>query len=267
MAKKYNHDHGGHRSRLRIRYNQNGIDSFAQHEVLEFLLYYCLSQKNTNDLAHELLNRFGSISAVFDAPKSELVKIKGIGDISAELIKLIPHLARIYLEDKNREIKSFETNEELVAYMRNKFIGMSNEMIAALFIDNRGAIVEYSVISEGTVNMAEVDVRKIMRICLTNESTGIVLAHNHPRGLAAPTEEDVQTTKNLFSTLASVRVALLDHLIYGEDGTHISVMKNINYKRLFTLAQGNKKLIDFMPANSDDIISEEALIKMRETYR
>lgn len=264
MPKEIKHNHTGHRDRLRARYNKNGIDSFEQHEILELLLYYCIARKDTNNLAHELLNRFGSISAVFDAPKSELLKIDGIGDRSAELIKLIPHLARVYLEDKSKAVKSFNTNQEVVSYMRNKFIGMGNEVIAALFVDNRGAIVEYSVISVGSVNMSEVDVRKIMKICLTNDSTGIVIAHNHPRGLAAPTEEDVQTTKNLFGTLASIRVALLDHVIYGEDGTYISVMKNIDYKNLFTLAQGNKKLIDFMPANSDDIISEEALRKMHE---
>ena len=96
--------HEGHRARMKARFLKEGFQNFADHEIMEFLLYYAMPRKDTNEIAHALIERFGSLSAVFDAPYEELMEIKGIKEHSATLIKLIPALARRYsVETKTEE--------------------------------------------------------------------------------------------------------------------------------------------------------------------
>lgn len=223
-------NHEGHRLRLKERYLRSGIDSFEAHQVLELLLFYSVARRDTNDLAHELIARFGSISNVFDAPIGELIKIKGISEHSATLIKLIPDLARVYLDDKNRTDDIFENREAVIKYFQPKFIGVLNEIVAALFIDNRGKFIEFAVIAEGTVNTAEVNLREIMKHCMVNNATGVFLAHNHPRGVPMPSVEDVSATKIVHDALAGVGVELIDHFVFGEDGTCVSALQSKDCK-------------------------------------
>ena len=86
--------HDGHRQRVYDRLRKEGLDSFSPHNVLELLLFFSSPRADTNEIAHRLIDRFGSVAAVLDAPESELVKVNGVGEYSATLIKLIPQLAR-----------------------------------------------------------------------------------------------------------------------------------------------------------------------------
>lgn len=246
-------NHDGHRGRLKERYVNFGIDSFEQHQILELLLFYAVARKDTNELAHELIARFGSISNVCDAPISELIKVKGISQHSATLIKLIPDLARVYLDDKNKTGDIFNTREAVVNYLRPKFVGKLNEIVAALFIDNRGKLVEFSIISEGAVNAAQVNMRKIMKLCMNNDATGVFLAHNHPRGLPLPSADDIETTKIIHNALAEVGVKLIDHFVFGEDGTCVSVSQSADYKRVFGIAQDQDGIEELLPEELEEL--------------
>ena len=91
--------HEGHRDRLRQRFLQEGLENFQDHNVLELLLFYSIPRKDTNEEAHNLINRFGSLSGVFDASFEELCEVKGIGENSAALIKIMPELFKKYEVD------------------------------------------------------------------------------------------------------------------------------------------------------------------------
>lgn len=252
--------HALHRKRLKARYVKEGINNFEMHQVLELLLFFGIPVKDTNGLAHDLLERFGSISNVFDAPLDELTKISGISEHTAILLKLIPDLTRIYLDDKNDVKGAFDSTEKVMSFFKPKFIGETDEVLYALFLDNRYKLVQFSEISKGSVNATPINMRKIMKICMINGATGVYLAHNHPNGLALPSSEDIHATQAIHNILSDVGVKLLDHYVFAEDGTCISVSQSADYKRVFGLYQkmsedGFSEEIDF--SEIEDIINTD----------
>lgn len=210
----YNHDHGGHRERMRKKYLENGIDIFTEHEALELLLYYAIPQKNTNPLAHKLLNHFGSFSAVFDASPS-LLKEFGLTEHQTTLIKLIPDLARLYLMDHNK-LKPVETND-LCGYFIDKFIGRTTEVMYILLLDSKEKELYSGVISKGSINSTDVPIKKIVELSLSYNASAVAIAHNHPNGVALPSKNDLITTDKVYKALSLINVRLIDHVIVAED--------------------------------------------------
>ena len=100
MSNQRDNLHRHHRLRLKNRFLRSGLDDFEPHNVLELLLFFAVPQGDTNELAHVLLNKFGSISDVFAAPYSELIKIKGVGDHTATMLKLMPELFKVYIKER-----------------------------------------------------------------------------------------------------------------------------------------------------------------------
>ena len=105
--------HEGHRQRLKNRFLTEGLDSFETHNILELLLFYSIPQRDTNGIAHKLLDTFGSLKGVFEADFEELIKIDGIKENTATLLKLIPEVARAYFHEEMDEQKIFDTAEKI----------------------------------------------------------------------------------------------------------------------------------------------------------
>ncbi len=206
--------HKGHRKRMRDRYLLEGIDSFSEHEALEMLLYHAIPQKNTNPLAHELLNSFGSLSAVFDASPATLRDF-GLSDNTIALLKLIPDFARLYLVDKSKS-RPVET-KNLCEYFQDKFIGRKTEVLYLLLLDSKNKEIFSGVISKGSINTADVPIRKIVELSLNYNAKSVAIAHNHVSGLALPSKADLVTTEMLYKALALINVRLVDHVIVSED--------------------------------------------------
>ena len=131
------HNHYGHRQRLKDRFLQTGFTGFDAHGILELLLFYSIPQRDTNDLAHELVKRFGSLSGVFDASYEDLVKVKGISANTATLLKMIPQLANAYLNDRNDPGIILDSAEKAGAFLMSKYVGATNERIYLLCLDNK----------------------------------------------------------------------------------------------------------------------------------
>lgn len=131
MAEREPALHSGHRERMRKRFLATGFDSFADHEILEVLLYYSIPRIDTNELAHRILDHFGSLSAVFDAEPEEIVKIKGVSDNTAVLIKMIPSLMRVYLADKQDKHPTLDTPDKVGMYLAEQFVGRTNEVVCS----------------------------------------------------------------------------------------------------------------------------------------
>lgn len=208
--------HSGHRARMRERYLKSGFDSFQDHEILEIILYNCYTRRNTNDIAHKLLDKFGSISAVLEAPLDSLVEA-GVSETVAVTLRMIPDICRIYYDDRNKSKNKILTLSSMGEYFLNKFIGRVDECLYLLLLDSKEKEVFCGIVSEGSVSSSNVPVRKIVDFALRYNATIAVIAHNHPSGVALPSKADLYVTDVLYRTLATVGVRLVDHIIVADD--------------------------------------------------
>lgn len=209
--------HEGHRKRMKERFMKSGLDDFAPHNVLEFLLFYSIPRGDTNPIAHRLIDAFGSLSGVFDATPEELMKVSGVGESTAILISMIPQMARKYLEDKADAVNVVGGCGDIGAYLLPKFVGRTNEALMMVSIDNKNKVISCSVVAEGTVDSAKVSRRKVMEEAMKVKATRVILAHNHPRGVAVPSAEDVAMTREIGRLFAQVGIELIDHIIIADD--------------------------------------------------
>lgn len=209
--------HEGHRKRMKERFMKSGLDDFAPHNVLEFLLFYSIPRGDTNPIAHRLIDAFGSLSGVFDATPEELMKVSGVGESTAILISMIPQMARKYLEDKADAVNVMGGCGDIGAYFLPKFVGRTNEALMMVSIDNKNKVISCSVVAEGTVDSAKVSRRKVMEEAMKVKATRVILAHNHPRGVAVPSAEDVAMTREIGRLFAQVGIELVDHIIIADD--------------------------------------------------
>jgi DNA repair protein RadC len=209
---------------MRERFEKNGFTGFADHEVLEYLLFYAIARGDTNDVAHRLIKRFGSIRAVFDAPVNELMKLNGIGAHSAYLIKMVPELAKLYAQS-GLGPGAVSTTEDAAGLLAPKFFGLSEECVALLCLDNRRNPKFCDILYKGSVNAVDVNVRLLIEKILVTDSVGVVLAHNHPNGIALPSEHDIATTVRIKDYLKGINVTLVDHLVMVE-GDYISMAES-----------------------------------------
>lgn len=196
---------------------KSGLDDFAPHNVLEFLLFYSIPRGDTNPIAHRLIDAFGSLSGVFDATPEELMKVSGVGESTAILISMIPQMARKYLEDKADAVNVVGGCGDIGAYLLPKFVGRTNEALMMVSIDNKNKVISCSVVAEGTVDSAKVSRRKVMEEAMKVKATRVILAHNHPRGVAVPSAEDVAMTREIGRLFAQVGIELVDHIIIADD--------------------------------------------------
>ncbi len=214
--------HEKHRERVKKRFLEEGLDKFEPHNVLELLLFYAIPQKDTNELAHSLIDRFGSLDKVFDAPIEELKKVPGIKEHSATLIKMIPALARRYAVEKNTKGLVFNNVDTMGQYFVSQYIGVNVETVLLLLLDNKFNAIDCVKIHEGSVNSCEITVRKLTEHAFRKQASMAVLAHNHPSGLAIPSSADLYTTQQLGTALNLLGVKLLAHIVVaGEDYTDI----------------------------------------------
>lgn len=208
--------HSGHRQRLKKRFLEAGMDGLSDVNCLELLLFYAIARKDTNPLAHALLDRFGSLSAVLDAPPEQLQQVAGISEHAATLLHAIPALSRRYLMDQTRHEVILNTTTLCGEYLKPRFYGAREEQVYLLCLDAKCKALDCRLISKGSVNAADISVRKIVEVALSVNATSVVLAHNHTSGLALPSREDEATTQRLATALDAVGIQLADHIIVAD---------------------------------------------------
>ena len=209
--------HKDHRQRVRERYLKEGLDGFSEVQVLELLLFYVIPRQDTNPIAHRLIDRFGSLYQVLEAPVEEMEKVEGIGPNAALLLSLITAVARVYAVNRTEKQKILRTIEDCGEYLKSFFIGRRSEMVYLLCLDAKCKVLGCREIGEGSVNSANVPIRRIVETALGLNATSVVLAHNHPSGIALPSGEDVLTTHRVAAALSTVDIVLVDHIIVADD--------------------------------------------------
>lgn len=221
--------HEGHRQRLKDRFRQEGLDGFNEVNALEMLLFYCVPRSNTNPLAHRLIERFGSFSGVLDASIEELEAVEGVGHNISTFLAFIPQLERYYNDNKNKNLKILTSVSQCGEYLRPKFINRKNEMVYMVCLDAKCKVLSCKQLGEGSVNSAGVPIRRIVDVALKMNASSVILAHNHPGGVAFPSSDDIQTTIRVSQALAGVDVVLTDHLIFA-DGDYTSIVDSGYYR-------------------------------------
>lgn len=209
--------HKDHRKHTKDRFLSEGLDSFEPHNVLELLLFYSIPQKDTNETAHMLINRFGSLSAVFDAPYDDLLTVPGISEHSATLIKLIPAISRRYAMEKNPKVTKLSSIEDIGKYLVARYLGVTEETVLLLLLDNKFGLIDCVKVHEGSVNSSAITMRKLIETALFKRASMVVLAHNHPSGVALPSSDDLFTTQQVKRAFDLVEIGMLAHIIVAGD--------------------------------------------------
>ena len=216
--------HAGHRERIRARYRKSGMDDFAPHEVLEYVLTFAMPRGDVNETAHLLLDRFGSIAGVLDAAEDELLACPGVGDVTACMLKALPDIFRRYAMDKADAGEVFDTSDKIGDYLHARYVGLTFERVYLLLFDNGMRMIDCCAIGDGAINCTAVTVRKIAELCLFNHASSAVLAHNHPRGLTIPSGADLEVTRTVEAALETIGVNLLEHFIVTEN-SHAPIIR------------------------------------------
>ena len=209
--------HSGHRQRLKERFRQEGLDSFDEINALELLLFYALPQRDTNPLAHSLLERFGSLTGVLEAKREELEQVPGMGEHASTLLTRVKDLCRYYAVRRMAVGRILPTLEKCGEYLVPFFVGQRDETVYLLCLDGKCKVLACRKLGQGSVNSVGVPIRRVVETALSVNASSVVLAHNHPSGLALPTQEDIQVTKKVALALYLVGVQLSDHVIVADE--------------------------------------------------
>lgn len=206
--------HSGHRERLKSRFSQHGLEAFSDIEALEILLYYALPRRDTNVIAHRLLERFGSYCAVLEADVSELSQVSGVGDKAASLIRLVAEMNRRYLTAReNRGRRLIHSGDDAGEHVLPLFAYRSEELVFAFSLGSAGNILRCHRLAQGMSNAVDFPIRRVVEIALQDNACYILLAHNHLSDTALPSKSDLSTTEAVADALRYVGVRLYDHII------------------------------------------------------
>ncbi|MBF0294962.1 MAG: DNA repair protein RadC [Magnetococcales bacterium] len=206
--------HQGHRQRLRRRFQEEGLEKFEDHQVLEMLLFNVLPRQDTNAIAHQLIDRYGGLAAVLEADPVDLATLPGMGQAAAYFLAMIPPLTRRYLQCKASHPRPslndpFKAREYVLALTA----GRTEEVFYVLCLDLHARLLYPALVSRGTINEAHVHPRQVVEIALRHKAAEVILAHNHPAGTTTPSRADRNLTIVLMNALQPIGIRLVDHLI------------------------------------------------------
>ena len=218
-----NNVHKNHRERVKERFLKEGLSAFADHEVLELLLFYAIPQGDVNPLAHRLLERFSTPVSVFNASVEELCTIEGIKAHTAVLIKLIPELSQFYNSLAVREMKTLSNSQEAGNYVCGMIGCRKSEVFAVICLDAQKNVRAFEILEEGTVSRANIHPRKVVECAMRHNAAAVILAHNHPSGSAFASENDRMLTEQLCTLLEGMDISVIDHIIAASADKFISM--------------------------------------------
>ena len=229
---KKENPHENHRQRMRERFSRTGGEGMQDHEMLEMLLYYSIPRKNTNEIAHNLIKRFGSIAGVFEASEDQLLMVDGISHNSVTLIKMMIPLFHEY-KKQSKSGKRLTTAEECGHFLCDYYSGIMKERVTVRCIDASCKVLAFETVCEGDTGNCLLNCRRLVEIVLKYPLTSaVIIAHNHPGGLALPSREDINATNEMIKTMRSMNINIVDHIIVAGD-EYVSMASSVNFKSVF----------------------------------
>lgn len=209
--------HSGHRERMKQRFRETELNGFDDVNVLELLLFYALPRQDTNPLAHKLIKRFGSFQDVIDASYDELMSVPGVGQNVATFLKIIPAVCKRYTRTKQKRKMAYTSYADLENYIVPLFSFDSEETLFMICMDAGNRITYCEPLNKGQADSVYVEPRDVVRIAMNEKACRVVLAHNHPSGVAMPSTSDIALTASLKDALGLFNIELLDHFIVAEE--------------------------------------------------
>jgi len=242
------HLHAGHRDKMKRRFLAEGLDHFEEHNILELILFFAIPRRDTNEIAHQLLHRFGSLSKVLEADVEDLCQVDGIGAHAALLLKTYPAVAKRYYKSRFRRAKHLPEYQDMGQELVLHFTGKENEELLAIFYNNALSFSGQEVLFEGNVNSIAFSFRRLCDAAVKHHASYLVLAHNHPHGRPFASSEDLDTTSRLKKFLNEMNVTLVDHFIVAEG--HFSSVQSDDYYYFY------KSLVKDVPDTSTENFEE-----------
>ena len=205
--------HRGHRDRMKNRFICNGFEGFDDHQVLEMLLFYCYARRDTNEIAHKMINKFGSLHNLFEANPLEISQKCKVSKNVAVLVSMVPMLSRRYNLSKWRKGTQLTTSKQAGEYCISLFIGEVNECMYLICLNNQRNIICTEKISEGTITQTMVYPRIIVQEALKHKAVAVIIAHNHPGGATTTSKSDLDLTVQIIKALDTIDIYVEDHII------------------------------------------------------
>lgn len=250
--------HAGHRQRLKDKVRQNGLKVLSDHEVLELLLTYSIPLKDTNELAHKLINNFGDITKVVDADYKELIKQKGVGEETALFLSVLSSFYEKYKLTKNfTDNEILDNTQKCVDYFRKNYEIKDQEKMYIICLSKLCKVIKTFNYTGQDETEISVNIRELMDKIVGNNVAGIVIFHTHPHGSVEPSLEDIYTTQKIYNTLRSMDLILIDHIIFNET-SHYSFGSNGE------LAKMEKKYYEVF---DDPYVKEKKKLNQNIMYR
>ena len=225
--------HEKHRKRVREEFEISGFNlETPPHKIVEMMLFYSIPRKDTNTTAHNLMDEFKTITNLLDARPEDIVKVEGAGQSTATFLKFVRFLANYYITEKTKVTRKGIEFDAIYAHLFSRYIGTNNEVVAITSFDNAGRFIEFDIIGEGDISSVGISSRKIIETALKRKAAAVILTHNHPKGQALPSPEDLEATKTIRKILKGVKVELLDHMIIADDD-YMSLRVSHQYADIF----------------------------------
>ena len=219
----------GHRQRVKDRFRKEGLDNFEESHALELLLFYAIPRRDTKPIARRLLDKFGSVSSVLDAPLHTLQQVEGIGPGAATFLKLVHETGRYYMKNRDQDVTILDDLNKCGNYLVSFFYGRRTESVWVLCLDAKCKLLACQQVAEGGNDCVSISPRSVMEAALAVNASSVILAHNHPGGFAKPSDADVMTTRYLGKLLSSMGLSLVDHIVVAE-GDFVSMRQSGLYQ-------------------------------------
>ncbi len=209
--------HKEHRQRVKKRFLREGLDSFEDHQVLEMLLFYTYSMRDTNEIAHRMINEYGTLHNLFEADTLDISKRCKVTENVAILVSMIPSLARRYFLGKWDKKDIFDSSLKAGNFSIALATGRKVESFFLICLNNKRGLIHAEKMFEGTIDETPVYPREIVETALKHQAASVILTHNHPSGILAPSRSDIEATKKIISALETINVEVIDHIIVAGD--------------------------------------------------
>lgn len=219
MAEKKKNIHQDHRKRMRASYAKTGIDVMDDHKIIELLLFYGIPYKDTNPIAHELIEKYGDLNGVLNASPIDLVKVNGIGENAALLIQLVHDIAIRYRDNNVYKKVNLASMDRLLSFVSLKYFAETREIVYMISLDAHGRLKHCIKVADGTPLNVVADNRTLLELALRYDVTNVVMAHNHPDGFATPSQADIKSTQAMATLFKTIDVNFIDHIIAADNKT------------------------------------------------
>lgn len=210
--------HDGHRQRM---YEKMKMNALLEHEWLEVLLFGMQPRRNTNEVAHRLLRRFGTVEEMLSAPLEELQTVEGVGLQIASHLKCIEHFYKYYKKDTSEDFEEAYDPQKFISFINGlSYAELEYEVVDMFLLDGDGFVIKKRGFTTENISRVEVEPELLSMFCLTEGARGVVMVHNHPSGVALPSKEDDFMTKNMQVMCSMHNLLFCDHIICAKNGVY-----------------------------------------------